>query len=258
MTDPAPPQPLKLLILGGSTEASKLIRLIDGDDRVAPILSLAGRTKSPKLPQIPYRIGGFTGIDGLVAYLTAKRIDAVIDATHPFADLMTGNAAVATGRVGVPLLRVDRPAWTPVEGDDWTMASDMAAAAEALGADAKRVFLTIGQKDLEAFRAAPQHHYVIRSVDAPDPGACPQDCEVITATGPFELDDERALLEAHDIEVMVTKNSGGTATAAKLTAAREANIPVIMIERPAAPDVPTVATAEQARQWLDDLLAARH
>lgn len=246
--------PVKLLILGGSTEASQFIQLIEGDERIAPVLSLAGRTKSPKLPLIPHRVGGFTGIDGLTAYLRAKKIDAIVDATHPFADQMTGNAVVAAGRVGIPLLRVNRPAWMPVAGDDWTMVPDMAAAAEALGETPKRVFLTIGQKDLKAFREAPHHFYLIRSVDPPDPSARPEHCDVITATGPFRLDDERALISEHAIEVIVTKNSGGSATAAKLAAARELGVPVVMVERPPAPEVETVTTADEAHRWLNRVL----
>ncbi len=246
--------PVKLLILGGSTEASKFIQLIEGDERVAPVLSLAGRTKSPKLPLIPHRVGGFTGIDGLTAYLRARKIDAIIDATHPFADQMTGNAVVAAGRVGIPMLRINRPAWAPVEGDRWTMVPDMAAAAEALGETPKRVFLTIGQKDLRAFREVPQHFYLIRSIDAPEPNAQPENCEIITATGPFRMDDERSLIAGHGIEVLVTKNSGGSATEAKLAAARELGVPVVMVERPPAPEVETVATADAAHQWLQQLI----
>jgi len=254
---PASAKP-NVLILGGTTEGSELARLIADDDRIAPVLSLAGRTKSPKLPPIPYRIGGFGGIDGLTRYLREQHIDAVIDATHPFAERMTANAVAAARQTGVPLLRIDRPAWRPVAGDRWTVVADMNAAARALGPTPRRVFLTIGQKDLAAFRAAPQHHYVIRSVDPPAREALPPDCAVISATGPFGLDAERRQLQQERIDVIVTKNSGGMATAAKLTAAREAGIEVIMVERPPTPDVDTVPSAEAALNWLERLAAGPH
>ena len=242
---------LKLLILGGTTEASALARALAGDARYDAMLSLAGVTKAPQTPPIPWRIGGFGGVAGLVDYIKGEKIDALIDATHPFAAQMSMHAAAAARETGVRLLAVCRPSWRAVEGDNWTPVADMAAAVAVLGAAPRRVFLTIGQKELAPFRAAPQHSYVIRSVDAPAPESLPPLAEIITARGPFAESDERRLLMENRIEVIVTKNSGGSATAAKLAAARALALPVVMVDRPARPDVETVGTAEEALAWLE-------
>ena len=244
-------QRLKILILGGTTEASALALALAGDARFDATLSLAGRTKAPRTPPIPFRIGGFGGVEGLVQYLKAEHVDLLVDATHPFAAQMSRHADAASRSAGVPLLAVCRPAWRSVPGDRWTPVADMAAAVAALGPTSRRVFLTIGQKELAPFREAPQHAYVIRSVDAPEAEALPPDAEVITARGPFAEEDERRLLVQKKIDVIVTKNSGGTATEAKLAAARALGIPVIMVERPARPEVETVAGAEDALEWLE-------
>ena len=242
--------PYRVLILGGTTEASELARSLAGEPKIAPVLSLAGRTKSPKLPPIPHRVGGFGGIDGLIAYLNENHVAAMIDATHPFAAQMTDHAAAAAEATGVPLIRIDRPAWQPQEGDTWIPVATMAEAAVALGPAPKRVFLTIGRNELGAFRTAPQHHYLTRSVDPPGDDVRPPTCTTIEAVGPFRLDDERKLIADHGIEMLVTKNAGGTATAAKLTAAREAGIPVVMVERPPLPAIDTVPDAAAALSWL--------
>ncbi len=242
---------LKLLILGGTTEASTLARALAGDARFDAMLSLAGVTRAPALPPIPARVGGFGGVDGLVRYIESEGVDVLIDATHPFAAQMSRHAAEAASRTGVKLVAVCRPAWRAVAGDRWIAVADMREAVAALGTGPRRAFLTIGQKELAPFRAAPQHSYVIRSVDAPDPQSLPPDAEVITARGPFGEADERRLLAEKRIDVLVTKNSGGSATEAKLAAARAAGIPVVMVERPPRPDVETVATAEAALDWLE-------
>jgi precorrin-6A/cobalt-precorrin-6A reductase len=239
---------LRVLLLGGTTEASALARLLAADARFQPMLSLAGVTRVPRPQPIPWRIGGFGGVAGLRHYLAEEQIDALVDATHPFAAQMTRHALAAAG--STPLLRVERPAWTPCPGDDWRMVPDMPAAARALGTTPRRVLLTIGQKELAAFCEDPFHHYIIRSVDAPDAAFVPPGAEIITATGPFTLEAERALLEQHGIDMLVTKNSGGSATAGKLVAARERGIPVVMMERPPTPDIETVRDAESAMDWL--------
>jgi len=241
---------MRVLILGGTTEASELARALAGDRRFDAVLSLAGRTRTPAQAPIPSRIGGFGGVEGLVAYLRAERTDALIDATHPFAVQMSHHAVAAAELARVSMLALSRPLWLPVEGDRWTVVADMPAAARALGRSSRRVFLTIGQKDLAPFAAAPWHHYVVRSVDPPDPAALPPGAEVIAARGPFEEGAERRLLEAHRIDVLVTKNSGGTATVAKLAAARALRMPVVMVARHARPSVETVADAAAALAWL--------
>jgi precorrin-6A/cobalt-precorrin-6A reductase len=247
---------MRILLLGGTTEATELAQALAGDARVAAAISLAGRTRHPQPQPLPTRIGGFGGVEGLARHLRDQRIDVLIDATHPFAARMTANAAAAARDTGTPLLVVLRPPWQPVPGDRWTMVPDMAAAAACLGAAPRRVLLTVGQKDLLPFRAAPQHRYVLRSVDAPPPEALPPDVRVIAARGPFAEADEHQLLIAHHIEVIVTKNSGGTATEAKLAAARKLGLPVVVVERPPAPPVPTVATVAKVLEWLERRHAA--
>ncbi len=242
---------MRVLLLGGTTEASALARMLAEDARFDTTLSLAGVTRAPRAQPVPWRIGGFGGVEGLRRYLAEQRIEALVDATHPFATQMTRHAIAAAGRI--PLLRVERPGWTPCPGDAWRMVPDMEAAAMALGQRPLRVLLTIGQKELAAFRNAPWHHYIIRSVDAPEAGAAPPGAVIVTETGPFSLEAERALLERHGIEAIVTKNSGGSATFAKLRAARERGIGVIMMERPPAMAVETVADASAAFLWLSRL-----
>ena len=244
-------QRLKILILGGTTEASALARLVAGDPRFDPVLSLAGRTKAPQTPPIAYRVGGFGGVAGLARHLREEDIDALVDATHPFAAQISAHAVAAARETEVPLLAICRPAWQVGPGDRWTNVPDIAAAASALGTAPRRVFLTIGQKDLAPFRGAPQHYYVIRSVDAPDPAAVPPQAEIIAARGPFVEVDERRLLAEKRIDVVVTKNSGGAATEAKLAAARSLGIPVILVDRRPPLDVPTVTTAAEALLWLE-------
>jgi precorrin-6A/cobalt-precorrin-6A reductase len=241
----------RILILGGSSEASALVRALAVAPQIEPVLSLAGRTRAPVLPAIACRIGGFGGAEGLAAYLR-DGCAACINATHPFAARMSANAVAATAQTDVPLLRILRPAWVAAPGDDWRAVADMAAAARALGVPPRRVLLTIGQKDLAAFAAMPQHHYVIRSIDPPG-GALPPNAAIISARGPFDVAAEIALLRDRGIEVIVTKNSGGDATAAKLAAARALHLPVVMVARPAEPPADTVADVAAALAWL-----ARH
>jgi len=248
-------QKLRVLILGGSAEASALARALAGDGRFAPVLSLAGRTKSPVLPPIPCRIGGFGAVEGLVRWLGEHGADALVCATHPFAVQMRRHAVEAARQSGVPLLLIDRPAWVASTADRWMSVPDMAAAARALGEAPRRVLLTIGQKDLAAFVAAPQHAYVVRSIDPPAAESVPPRAEVISARPPFTAAEERGVLATRGIEVLVTKNSGGND--AKLVAARALGIPVIMVERPPAPDVANTAVATDAAgalAWLE----ARH
>ena len=247
---------MRLLILGGSSEASALARALAGDARFAATVSLAGRTRAPVLPPVPVRIGGFGGVPGLVAWLRAERIAALVNATHPFAARMSANAAVAASETGTKLLRVLRPEWTPAPGDDWRHVPDMAQAARALGERPLRVLLTVGRQDLGPFAAAPQHQYVIRSVDPPPPETLPPHASVISARGPFDAAAETALLREHAIEAVVTKNAGGIATEAKLAAARALGVPVVMVARPPAAPGEHVPDIAAALAWLDRVHAA--
>lgn len=241
---------MRVLILGGTTEASALARALAQDDRFRPTLSLAGRTRAPALPAIPARRGGFGGAEGLADYLHREGIEALVDATHPFAATISANAAAAARLARVPRLAILRPGWTPAPGDRWTQVPTMEDAAAALGAAGRRVFLTVGQQELVPFRAAPQHDYLIRSVEPPDPAALPPLALCIAARGPFQEPDERRLLLEAGIEVLVTKNSGGAATAPKLAAARAVGIPVVMVARPPPPPPPHAAGAAEALAWL--------
>jgi precorrin-6A/cobalt-precorrin-6A reductase len=244
-------KPTKLLILGGSGEAADLARALAGDARYDVTLSLAGRTSEPVALPGRLRTGGFGGAGGLARVLAEERFDLVIDATHPFAVQMKANAIQAARAAGVPLLAIRRPAWVPRDGNRWIMVESIEAAADAIGEKPRRVFLTTGRMEIAPFRQAPQHFYIVRSVEAPAPEELPPRAELITARGPFNLEDERALLETHKIELIVTKNSGGAGAEAKLDAARALSLPVIMIERPDLPEAPSVETVADALLWLE-------
>ncbi len=240
----------KVLILGGTTEASALARGLAGDARFDATLSLAGRTANPAAAPIPTRIGGFGGAAGLATYLREHAIDRLVDATHPFAAVISANAVTAAAEAGIPLLAVERPPWRPESGDTWTPVPDTESAVAALGAAPRRVFLAVGRLSLPAFRAAPHHHYLIRLIERPEGELGLPDAEIVQARGPFALADELALLESRGVEILVTKNAGGSATAPKLEAARRLGVGVVMIGRPAIPPRPAVATAEAALDWL--------
>jgi precorrin-6A/cobalt-precorrin-6A reductase len=238
--------PVHVLILGGTTEARALAALLHPGARVTS--SLAGRVASPRLPVGEVRIGGFGGADGLAAWVREHHVDAVIDATHPFAENISFNAARAAATAHVPLLALRRPGWVPVEGDRWHSAASLEEAATLLDGLGKRVFLTTGRMGLAAFAGRPQW-FLVRSVDAPEP-PMPARTEVLLDRGPFTLDGERDLLHRYGIDVLVTKDSGGAATAPKLRAAREAGIPVVIVRRPPVPEgVETAASPEEAAGW---------
>lgn len=241
---------MRLLLLGGTTEASRLAAALATRPAIAATLSLAGRTAVPAPAPIPTRVGGFGGVDGLATYLRDERIGLVVDATHPFATRISRNAITAARAAGVSLLAFSRPAWAPGSGDLWTVVPDIAGAVAYLEALPPRsVWLTTGRLDLAAFRAAPQHRYLVRTVDPPAPGAVPLGATVVFGRGPFDPAAERALLAAHAIDLLVTKNSGGAASEAKLAAAREARVAVLMVARPLLPPRPE-------RHALADVLAA--
>jgi len=240
-----------VLILGGTTEARQLAGLLAGRADIKAVLSLAGRTAAPAAQPVPVRIGGFGGVEGLAEYLRAERVDALIDATHPYAAVISHHAAEAAALANVPIVTLRRPAWSAVAGDRWSEVDDMAGAVAALGAEPKRVFLAIGRKEVAAFTAAPQHHYLIRSVDPIEPALNVPDATYILSRGPFPEREEKALLSEHRIDTVVAKNSGGSATYGKIAAARALGLNVIMLRRPALPDVPAADDAQGVVAWLD-------
>jgi precorrin-6A/cobalt-precorrin-6A reductase len=244
---------LRILILGGTREARQLAERLADDPTVAPILSLAGRTRNPILPAIAYRIGGFGGIAGLMAYLKNESIDLVIDATHPFAEQMSAHAEAACPECAIPLALFTRPPWLRRAGDHWQEVDDVEAAVDALGVLPRRVFLTVGRLQLPAFEAAPQHFYLIRSIDMPEPAPRLPHHRIILARGPFALDDERHLLEQEKIDIVVTKNSGGDATYAKIEAARTLGLSVILIRQPLRADVATFYDLEKLLRFIDSV-----
>ena len=239
---------MRLLLLGGTGEARALAAALHPGP-VEVISSLAGRVSNPALPLGAVRVGGFGGVDGLVAYLRDERIDAVVDATHPFAAGMSAHAAEAAERTGVPLLALRRPGWAT--RDSWTrVASTDAAAAAVRTHSAGTVFLTTGKRDLGAFAPDATRHYVIRVVDPPE-GALPARHTVVLDRGPYSLDGELGLLRRYAVGVLVTKDSGGPLTAAKLDAAEQLDVPVVVVDRPSLPDgVESVDSVDAALAWI--------
>lgn len=214
------------------------------------MFSYAGRTGAPVAQPLPHRVGGFGGIPGLVSHLRAEAYTHVVDATHPFAAQMSRNAVAACAEAGVPLLALERLPWRAGEGDRWTHVPDIAGAVAALPEQPTRIFLAIGRQNLQDFAARSQHHYLLRLVDPPaTPLPLPR-AEAVIDRGPFRLEDDRALLRDHRIGLIVSKNAGGTGARAKLDAAREAAIPVLMIERPFIPPRLRVETVEEVLVWL--------
>ena len=245
---------MRILILGGTADASALAKLIAGDSRFQPTLSLAGRTASPAMPPIPYRIGGFGGWEGLAAWIKAEGVGAMVDATHPFAARISANAVRAADATGVAFASLIRPAWTPQCEDQWIPVPSPGAAAASLGASPRTVFLATGRLELPAFAAAPQHSYIARVIDHPGDVALPPRIAFIYDRGPFDTAAEERLLKERRVEIVVSKNSGGAATYGKIEAARLLRLPVVMIERPDKPALHTVNGASEAMRWLESRL----
>lgn len=264
---------MRVLILGGTREARDLAAVLVGEPDMTVTTSLAGRVRDPALPAGETVIGGFGGVDGLRAFLRARRIDVVVDATHPFAATMSAHAVAAcadvaaaeepagpgspgAGRLAVPLLRLARPGWTGRPGDDWHRVRDVAAAADRareLCPAGRGVFVTTGRRELAPFATDPDRHYVIRAVDPPT-GTLPPWHTVLLGRGPYTVEGESRILREHDVRVLVSKDSGGDLTAAKLAAARALGLPVVLVDRPRQagpaaprwPDVPGVLAALRA------------
>ncbi|WP_460605122.1 cobalt-precorrin-6A reductase [Jatrophihabitans fulvus] len=241
---------MRILVLGGTGEARALAARLVADG-VPVTSSLAGRVTNPALPVGEVRIGGFGGADGLATYLRENSPDAVVDATHPFAATITANAARACAATGTPLVVLRRPGWTERPGDDWRRVPTVVdAAAVARDSGPGTVFLTTGRRDLAAFAADADHDYVVRTVDPPDV-AMPPRTTLLLDRGPYDLDGERALMRAHGVRLLVTKDSGGALTVAKLDAARELGVPVVVVDRPPPPDgVEVVASVDAALSAL--------
>ena len=244
----------KILILGGTTEARQLAGKLAERGDVSVTLSLAGRTESPVAQGVPTRSGGFGGVGGLAAYLREQKINLLVDATHPYAANISRNAAEAAKLAGVPIFALRRPAWEPVEGDRWMLVADAAEAVKALGAAPRKVFLALGRQEIAEFASAPQHAYVIRSVDPVEPRLAVPHATYLLARGPFREAYERALLESHGIDAVVSKNSGGEATYGKIAAARALGLEVVMVRRPALPDVASAETVEALAAMVDHFL----
>jgi len=247
----------RILILGGTTEARELAKRLANRAELEVVVSLAGRTKSPAPQPTPVRSGGFGGAAGLANYLVREKIDALIDATHPYANVISANASAAARQSSVPLLALRRPAWVAIGGDLWKEVDDVAAAVRTLGNSPRRVFVTLGRSELSSLTDAPQHFYLIRSVDPVDPPLPLPQVSYLTARGPFTEADDRALIVLHGIDAVIAKNSGGTASYGKIAAARALGIEVIMLRRPPPPsDAPAVETVEAAIAWLDHALTS--
>ena len=239
---------MRILILGGTGEARELAAELVAAG-VDVLSSLAGRVRQPRLPDGPVRVGGFGGAAGLAEFLRAERITAVVDATHPFAGTITASAAQAAAQASVPLLVLRRPEWAA--DPSWDLAADIGAAAAAVRAWAgESVFLTTGRRDLGTFAADDRHRFLVRAVDPPD-GPVPPRMTLVLDRGPYTVERESALMREHGVGLLVTKNSGGPMTAAKLDAARALGVRVLMVRRPPLPEgTKAVSTVAEAVRWI--------
>jgi len=244
----------RILLLAGSSEASELATRLAAYPGVAVTSSFAGRVKALSIPPGDVRIGGFGGPKGLARWMEQEHIAGVIDATHPFTAHMPHHVVLACRSANVPHLRVLRPQWEPESGDQWTVVPDLAAAAAHLReSGARRVFLTTGRQELAPFaHCDPDMWFLVRAIEMPDPVPL-RHAEVVLSRGPFSLDDETAIMRTHRIDTLVTKNSGGSAAAAKLAAARALGVGVVMIARPST-EGPSVGTTDEAIEWCQEVL----
>ncbi|MEO3704698.1 cobalt-precorrin-6A reductase [Trichormus azollae] len=243
---------LRVLILGGTGDVAQLTARITNITGVEVITSLAGRTREPVLPAGNVRVGGFGGVTGLVEYLQHQQIDILIDATHPFANHISWNAVVAATEAGIPRLLVNRPPWEKLLGDHWIEVENITNAAAALEHQAKRVFLTIGRQEISAFTHLQEMWFLMRMIDPLPANVITPPGFILCDRGPFNLENEREILTHHQIDTIVSKNSGGNATYPKIIAAREMGIKVVMVNRPPIPPGEQVADVESAVMWLLD------
>ncbi|MDE2228754.1 MAG: cobalt-precorrin-6A reductase [Alphaproteobacteria bacterium] len=239
-----------LLMLGGTGEAVELAERLAGEPRMRVVTSLAGRTSKPTRPRGEYRIGGFGGVEGLKRYLADRRVDLLIDATHPFATTISANAAAACDALDVPRLILARDPWSTSSGDRWIEVDDVDQAARAVSDLAQRIFLAIGRQELDAFAALKNVWFLVRLIEPLVQPPPLRDYTVITGRGPFTIESERRLLDQHRIEAIVARNSGGTATYAKIAAAREMHLPVVMVRPPPLPPGDRAKTVAAAVDWV--------
>jgi precorrin-6A/cobalt-precorrin-6A reductase len=240
---------MRVLLLGGTTEANQIGRALVAAG-VAGVYSYAGRTATPVPQPLPTRVGGFGGVDGLADYIRQEHITHVIDATHPFASQMSGHAVEACAKTSTPLIAYLREPWVESPSDKWQHVDSFESAASALPEQPARIFLAIGRQHLAPFAAQPQHFYLLRLVDVLDTAMPLPDTEIVLARGPFTIEGDLALLRAHRITHIVTRNAGGEGAKAKLDAARALGLPVIMIDRPSLPERSTAQNVEEIMRWL--------
>jgi precorrin-6A/cobalt-precorrin-6A reductase len=252
LTMPGRKDPSKILILGGTSEASDLAAILSPRIDLRVISSLAGRVSQPTLPLGMVRVGGFGGIDGLIAYLAQENIAAVIDATHPYASKISRNAELACASLNLPLIAYKRPQWKPEEGDCWIPVPDVEAAASLVNQRGSRVFLSIGRQGLGAFSDCKDAWFLVRAIDAPEE-RLPAHSKLLLERGPFHFEAEMQMLRIEGINRIVSKNSGGAATYSKIVAARTLGIPVVMLERPRKHTLATAARREDVLLSLAEL-----
>ena len=243
----------RILILGGTSDARKLAEHLVGRPDLTVISSLAGRVNKPRLPEGIVRVGGFGGVAGLISYLVDENIAVVVDATHPFAAKISGSAEVACKTLSVPLIALERPPWEPNEHDRWCTVPGVQAAATMVNHKNNRVFLSIGRQELGAFSRCDDAWFLVRAIDEPA-DKMPAKSKLILQRGPFRLDDELQLFRNESISLIVSKNSGGSATYSKIEAARALQIPVVMIDRPRKHSIPTLARPDEVLNTLARLL----
>ena len=236
----------RILLLGGTSEARALAQAL-ADAGLEAVYSYAGRLQNPVAQPLPTRSGGFGGADGLAAYLRVEGFTHLIDATHPFAATISHNAIAASGRARVPLIALERPAWAAQPGDRWRHVADFAAAASVLPNDGSGVFLAIGRQQLAPF-VGRNHRWMLRFAEVASHPL--RDATLIVSRGPFTVAGDIALMQRHGIGLVVTKNAGGHGAEAKLIAARELGLPVVMIDRPALPARHVVARVSEVMDWL--------
>jgi precorrin-6A/cobalt-precorrin-6A reductase len=240
----------RVLILGGTTEARELATALVAGSVCAVVSSLAGRVVSPHRPVGEVRVGGFGGATGLSSWIGSHAISALIDVTHPFAATISRSAATAAAACDVPLLALRRPAWVPGEGDRWQDAASLDDAALMLRQLGRRHFLTIGRQGVSSFADVTDAWFLVRAVDRPE-APTPPHMELLLGRGPYSLDAEIAVMRGHRVDTLITKNSGGQATVAKLDGARALGLPVVMVQRPPTPaGVAQVADVPSAVRWV--------